>query len=113
MLQLRTQDGKPYVGDVEVETKPIYLGMSITVDLPENYQGLPPLETVLTELFSDKYKEGVDLFEANAYRHFTWVEGLSPEINGTVPASMTRLFVFDFYKVEPRPGEQLSDPASN
>lgn len=114
MLQLRTLEGKLYIKDVEVEARPIYLGMSITVDLPEGYQGLPPLERVLTELFSDKYREGIDLFEANACRAFFIEKEEIEEINvldGTVPAKNIKNFIFDFYQVKPK--DPLGSPGQS
>ena len=103
MYPLRTQAGKFYVGNIEVEANPIYLGLESTVE----YEGaVPQLETIIFDMLTNlKRQNNLDLFEANAYRCIIIGRKEMPEMNvpdGKVPSSGRRSILLDFYKIKPK-----------
>ena len=102
MYPLTTKQGKFYVGRIEVEATPIYLGLETTIEWTGE---IPSLEQIIFELMYDlKKDENLDLYEANSYRCIVYDRKYLPGmkvLDGNVPPEGKRNIVLDFYNINP------------
>lgn len=118
MYPLKTQYGKFYIGKIEVEATPVYIGLETTIGVEGDK--FPQLEIILFELLNDlgnKIKEDteIDLNKANAYRAIVYDRREIPEIHvadGIVSSKNERHVLIDFYKVRPKLQDKIESSFS-